>query len=456
MRRTSTWTPRLPDGPGRLHERLTAALADAIVTGELGAGEALPAHRTLAAGLGISVGTVTRAYDLLQRRGLARSEKGRGMFVASTAPSRPARVDLSVNLPPSILTTTMLSNLMSRVAGAVEADQFNSYAPAAGLPEHRATLARKLADGREMEVDPANLIITNGAQHGIFVALAAAPAGPVAIEALSYPGALRAARTMGRALVPVAMDAQGVRPDALRDVLEGPSAPRALYLMPSLQNPTGGTMDAERRAEIVAIAREHDLVLIEDDVYAVFAPRALPPLAQLAPERTFHVGSLSKSLAPGLRVGYLVAPPDRVEACTAWMQATQSMANPVSTLLMSQALGENLARSVEQSVRAEAARRTEVARALLGPWLAPQQNAGLHVWLPMETARARDVVLAAARRDITLAPPEAFMADPEAPESGLRLCLGTLPERDLRQALEVLAGLLSTEAEGALSLQPVV
>jgi DNA-binding transcriptional MocR family regulator len=96
-----------------------------------------------------------------------------------------------------------------------------------------------------------------------------------------------------------------------------------------------------------------------------------------------------------------------------------------------------------------------VARSLLGPWLAPQEHDGLHVWLPMPTARARDLVLAAARLNITLAPPEAFMADPEAPMSGLRLCLGTLSERDLRQALEIVAGLLSTEAEIALSLQPV-
>lgn len=377
------------------------------------------------------------------------------MFVANTAPARPSRIDLSVNLPPSILTTTMLSNLMSRVAGTVEADQFNSYAPAAGLPEHRAMLARKITDGRELDVDPGNLIITNGAQHGIFVAMAVAPAGPIAIEEMSYPGALRAARTMGRGLVPVAMDDQGVRPDALRAVLAAPSGPRAVYVMPSLQNPTGATMDAGRRAEIVAIAREHDATLIEDDVYSIFAPRALPPLAQLAPERTFYVGSLSKSLAPGLRVGYLVVPQNKVETCTAWMQATQSMANPVSALLMSQALSENLTKSVAQSVRAEAKRRTELARGLLGRWLAPQATEGLHVWLPMPTARARDIVLAAARLNITLAPPEAFMADPDAAMSGLRLCLGTLSERDLRQALEVLSGLLSAEAEVALSLQPV-
>lgn len=455
MRRTSNWVPSLPEGPGRLHERLTAGISDAILGGELAAGTALPAHRTLADALDVSVGTVTRAYDLLQRQGLARAERGRGMFVANTGPTRPQRIDLSVNLPPPILTTTMLSNLMSRVAGTVEADQFNSYAPPAGRLEHRAMLARLLTEGRTLELDPANLIVTNGAQHGIFIALAVLPEGPLAIESFSYPGALRAARTMGRPLVSVAMDDQGITPDGLRRALSTDPAPRSLYLMPSLQNPTGATMGPARRREIVDIAREHDIVLIEDDIYAVFAPPELPTLAELAPERTLYVGSLSKSLSPGLRVGYLAAPPDRVEACTAWIQATQSMANPVSALLMAQALTENVTKSVVRSIRLEAKRRTEIARDLLGAHMARQDHDGLHIWLPLPTAKARNTVLAAARFNIALAPPEAFMAHTDDRMSGLRLCLGTLPEQYLRQALEVVATLLSSDTEIDLALQPV-
>jgi DNA-binding transcriptional MocR family regulator len=455
MRRISSWVPDIPQGPGRLYERLTAGIADAILTGQIAAGTALPAHRTLAAELGTSVGTVTRAYDLLQRRGLARAEKGRGMFVAALAQTPATGYDLSVNLPPAILTTTMLSTLMSRVASTIDADQFNRYAPPAGRPEHRAMLAQTLNEGRMATLDPANLIMTNGAQHGIFIALASLPDRPLAIEALGYPGALRAARTMGRTLVPLAMDGEGVTPAALRSTLAAANPPRAVYLMPSLQNPTGATMGLARRAEIVAIAREHDITLIEDDVYSVFAPPELPRLVDLAPERVMYIGSLSKSLAIGLRVGYLVVPPDRIDSCTAWMQATQSMTNPVSALLMAQALGDGVTKSVAQSVRAEAQRRTAIARGILGKYMAPQPHDGLHVWLPMTTALARDVVLAAARHSITLAPPEAFMADPDARQTGLRLCLGAVSEHDLRKALAVIARLLSPEGDVAQSLQPV-
>ena len=464
MKLPSPWTPRLAPPPGLAHERLTAALAEDILAGVIPAGARLPAHRDLAYRLGISLGTVTRAYETLQRRGLANGQKGRGMFVnemavqegAQEGARESARIDLSVNLPPPVLTAPMLKALLGRVAEKVDARHFNAYEAPAGRPSHRSLLARRLADERGLAFDPTRLFVTSGAQHAIFVALASAPPGPVAIEEVTYPGALRAARMLGRELIPLAMDEQGVIPDALRAALARPDPPRVLYLMPSMQNPTGALMQAARRRKIAEIARAADLTLIEDDVYAVFAPARLPALALLAPERVFYIGSLSKSLAPGLRTGYLLAPVGTIEACNHWLQATRSMADPVSGLIMEQGLGEGLDRSVAQSIRAQAQARCAMARARLGPWLASQAIDGLHVWLPLPTARARDIVLASARRDILLAPPEAFMADPQAPDAGLRICLGNAEPAQLERALDVIAGLLTQTHEADLGLIPAV
>lgn len=455
MKRQSDWLPVLGPGKGRLHERLAEAISQAILSGELEPGAALPAHRSVANGLDLSLGTVTRAYDILQRRGLIRSEKGRGTFVAGRTPRRETGFDLSVNLPPPILTTKLLAGLMGRVAAGVDADLFNQYLPPAGLLEHRIPLAKAIGSGRSFEADPDRLMITNGAQHGLFVALAASSPGPIAMEEFTYPGALRAARTLSRPLVPIAMDSEGVRPDALHEALAAPDPPTTLYAMPSLQNPTGATMSRERREELVEIARRHDLFLVEDDVYSVFVTTDLPTLAELAPERTFHVGSLSKSFAPGLRVGHILAPLDRLDACLSWLQATQSMANPLSALAMAQGIAEGLTESVSKSIRAEAEKRCCLAREILGDALAPQDFDGLHVWAPMETDRARDLVMAAARRNITLAPPAAFLVNPQSTQAGLRFCLGTLSEDALVRTLKDLKELLSVRCDANLDFGPV-
>ncbi len=450
MKLQSPWTPRLAPIDGQAHERLSTALVEDILSGELGAGARLPAHRALAAALGLSVGTVTRAYATLQRRGLARSEKGRGMFVTAGAPRSHSRVDLSVNLPPPVLTSRMLADIIERIGTGIEADVFTAYIPAAGLPEHRLQLARTITDGRDLPVEPGQILMTTGAQHAIFVAFSSAPEGPVTLERFTYPGALSAARQLRRPLVPIRQDREGIVPEALEAALARPEPPRVLYLVPSLQNPTGVTMGESRRRAIADIARAHDLTVVEDDVYAVFAPRTLPPIARLAPERTLYVGSLAKSLAPGIRVGYLVCPPARLEAASECLQATHSMATPLTALLMQHCLAEGLHTSIARSIRAEASRRNRLARAILGESVAQTQMEALHLWLPMKTAKAREIARRAATMNILVPPPEAFMAEPAEEEAGLRLCLGNVPDAELGPALEILARLVREGASACL------
>ncbi|MCC6007335.1 MAG: PLP-dependent aminotransferase family protein [Rhodobacteraceae bacterium] len=442
MKQPAAWTPRLARIDGLAHERLAEALVEDIAAGLIATDARLPAHRDLAYKLGLSVGTVTRAYAVLQRRGLARSEKGRGMFVSAAPRAGDGRADMSVNLPPPMLTARMLAEMLGRVGAGIDATAFTAYAPPAGRTDHRVQMARAVGGMRRLELDPDRLLLTSGAQHALLLALAAAPPGPVAIEGLTYPGALRAAHALGRKLVPLPMDAEGLCPEALERALAGPEAPRILYLVPSLQNPTGATMGTSRRHRIAGLARAHDMTIIEDDIYAVFVPRDLPALAELAPERCLYLGSLSKSLAPGLRMGYLHCPPALVGPALRWLDATQSMAHPLSGLMMQYCLVEGLEGTVARSVRAEAGRRNRLARQILGEAVAPVQFEGLHLWLPMPVDRAREIVAQAGAEGIVLAPPEAFMADPGAQDAGLRLCLGNVAEAALPLALERLARIL--------------
>lgn len=446
----TSWTPRLAPGAGLAHERLSAALAEDVTAGRLSVGARLPAHRDVAARLGLSVGTVTRAYATLQRRGLARSEHGRGMFVLATPRRVPDRLDFSVNLPPATLTPRMLSDMLVAAAAALDPASFGSYSPPAGTPQDRQFLAAHLAASRGLKVEPGHLLLTSSAQHAISIALATAPPGPVAVEAFSYPQALIAARQQGRRLVPIALDEEGMRPDALEAALRAPEPPRVLYLVPTLQNPTGATMSEHRRARMVALARKHDLTVIEDDVYAVMAPAAGPSLAELAPERVFHASSFSKSLAPGLRLGYLACPPALVDPACNWLQATTCMTSPLSCALMRHAVSDGLLDSVATSIRAETARRHALALEVLGDAVFRTPLPSLHAWLPMGVSRARDIVRRAGQRNIQIASPLAFMADPGAPEAGVRLCLGNVAEAELRPALDIIGALVRDEAAARL------
>lgn len=447
MKLASPWMPRLAPGEGPPFERLAAALADDIAAGVIGAGDRLPAHRDLAWRLGIGVGTVTKAYARLEQRGLVKSRHGRGMFVPDS-PTIPARViDLSINAPPQMLSDRLLQATLSTLARRLDAGTFSAYAHPAGRPEHRRLMARWLAKGG-LDARPDRMLLTHGAQHALSLALALAckPGSLLLTEALTYPGALLAARQAGLTPVGLAMDEEGLRPDTLAEALgTSHGRHRVLYVTPTLQNPTATTMGPERRRALVHLCRAHDITLIEDDVYGIFAPAGSQPLAALAPERTFYVTGLSKVLSPGLRLGALVAPSDRVAEAEARLQASSTMAPALFAQIMEMWLTDGTAEAVAASIRADAARRSALAAQRLPKRPALQLGAGFHAWLPMPANEAERFVARAAMRGVALMPARAVMADPAGFHGGVRLSFGAPPVDQLAKALDILADLFVPE-----------
>lgn len=453
MRLISPWVPRLADLDAPLHERLAVALAEDLAEARVEAGARLPAHRDLAWRLGVGIGTVTRAYGVLERRGLVRSERGRGMFVAvGECPTRP-RIDLSVNAPPQVFADRLLAATFAALARDVSAEAFARYRPPIGDLEHRRTIARWLAEHR-FSAPVERLILTNGAQHALAVAFAvgAREGRRLVTEAVTYPGALTCARHAAMVTTAVALDGEGMRPDALDEALAGGTRTGhrgVVYVTPTLHNPTTATMGGGRRRDLVAIARAHDALIVEDDVYSLFTPPDLPTLAELAPERTIYVNGLSKTLNPGLRLGLLVAPPRLVEAAAAGLSATSSMAAPIACMVMERWVLDGTAASVGASIRREAATRSALAREILPGVVAPQAHAGFHVWLPMPPVAAERLARRAERAGIGVTPPSAVMVDPDDGPSGLRLCLGVPTRGDLERALAGLRDLIAGEEDRA-------
>jgi DNA-binding transcriptional MocR family regulator len=440
MRLVSPWIPRLSDEPGLAHQRLVTAVEEDIAGGRVPVGARLPAHRDLAYRLGIGLGTVTKAYALLERRGIVRSVRGRGMFVAGAEPNPGEIIDLSVNTPPQMLGDGILSATLAALAKQMDADSFGRYRPPAGSAEHREAMAHWLTAHR-LKIAADRLLLTNGAQHALAVALAtsAGIGGTVFTEALTYPGGILAARQNLQTLKAVALDAEGLLPDALAAAFCVHSGERrVVYLTPTLHNPTGATMSLSRRHEVIAVCRAHDAVIIEDDVYSLFTPAGLPALAELAPERTFYIAGFSKILSPGLRIGALAVPPDAIQAAQSYLQATSSMASPLMCAIMARWIGDGTARIVGEAVRREAAERMAMARAILGSRIQSEAGDGFHLWLPMSLAAAASLAQGAAARGVMVTPPAAVMVDADDRAAGVRLCIGAPSREDLMRALRII------------------
>ncbi|HLK23490.1 MAG TPA: PLP-dependent aminotransferase family protein [Caulobacteraceae bacterium] len=459
MQAQAQWRPRL-DGDGSLSDQIVAALAADIDSGRLAPDVKLPTHRRLAEILGVGIGTVTRAYMEAEGRGLVTATVGRGTFVASAAGARgdgDGVIDLARNLPPAGLAEAHLAEALARVRRRGDLGAHLDYAPpAGGFDAHRRAGARWLAETANFaDIDWRRLIVTAGAQQAIAIALLAAarPGTPLIVEAATFSGIKTLAASFGYELIGAALDAEGLTPEALDSAAA--RGARVAYVQP-LQNPTGRLMGLERRRAIVEVARRRDLMLIEDDLYAPYASELeRPPLALLAPERTFYVAGLSKSLAPGLRVGYC-APPvggDWQERCTGALRALAFGPPSFGALVATQWIEDGSAQTILDGHRRELARRTAAALDLLGDRVARPPNASAtHLWAPMSEIAAERAAARALRERVEVTPPSAPIVAASAGH-GLRLCLGGPSSMAaMQKALAIVVSVLSETADPTLEV----
>ena len=459
---TAPWTPALPEGDAPIYERLVEALRADVESGALPAGARLPPQRDLAHRLGLGLGTVTRAYVEAEKAGLVSAHVGRGSFVnAPGAIAGPRRRDGPINLAQNVAlnwpAARVIGETMQRLRRRPDLADHLDYAPAAGLERHRRAAAAWLARSAGFETaDWTRLVCCAGAQQGLALAFGAAvrPGDVVLCEASTFHGIKALATHAGYRLQGLAMDDQGVIPEALEEAARRTGA-RVVALLPTLQNPTGRIMSLARRQEIAAIARQLDLTLIEDDIYGAYAPGAPPPLAMLAPERTFHVSGVSKTLAPGLRAGFVLAPSDAaLERILDTMRAIAYAPPGFGMLIAGQWIEDGVADAILAEIREETAARVALARSILGDALAtPASPTVPHLWLPMDELEAERLAGRALRGGAEVTPPAAPIVEPGM-VTGVRLALGAASDRnELEAGLRIVAAALTDVEERA---RPVI
>jgi DNA-binding transcriptional MocR family regulator len=454
------WTPDLSRHGGPRYRAIASALHDDILSGRLAPGTRLPTHRDLAWRLQVTVGTVTRAYAEAERRGLIGGEVGRGTYVRDL--ERPADggfrsvvdtsgdvIDLSVNAPSVTLSMPAIRDAMAAVAARPDLATLLTYQHTVGSARHRSAAAAWLEHAAGVQVSADQIAIAGGGQGAMHLAMASVtrPGDVVLTEEMTYVGMKALSAHLGLRLVPVAMDQNGILPDAVEQACRQHGA-RALYVMPTLHNPTTATMPLDRRHALIEVARRHDLTLVEDEVYGFLLEQRPPALASLAPDITLFVSSASKNLAPSLRVGFLAMPAPLVDRAAAITRATLHDFGHFGASIAAELIESGAAHEVAVQRRAEIARRQAVARCILsGTDLSASHPAAPHLWLQLpEPWRREDFARELLNRGVKVTQADVFAAGRVTAPHAVRICIGTTDRTDQMQtALQRIASLLQAQ-----------
>lgn len=453
------WQPNLEGKSGPMYKRIADAISDSIADGELAERERLPTQRDLAYQLNISLNTVSRAYAEAIRRGFLDGEVGRGTYVRTVGPlpappllarldrSEDGPIDLSLNLPFAGASAKALSQTLDELKGSANLGSYLDYQTEGDQKRHAESGAVWI---RQTGLDASgdDVILTNGAQHGVLVALLAVtrPGDVLLTESMTYAPVMSMAQHLGLKLAPVAMDQNGLLPDAL-DAACRTTAAKTLYCLPTLHTPTTVTMTPDRREQIAEVAQKHNLAVIEDDVFGNLPPDRPPPLACYAPDHTIFITSVSKSLAPGLRVGYLHTPRKFRRSLRAAVSLSCWMPPPLMAEIASLWIEDGTAFRLNDFQRSEAQIRQRIAKRVLEAHSSVANPYAMHLWLLLPAHwRPGAYRVAAEKQGVKVLTSETFAVEQDDAQRAVRLCLSHEASRErVTDGLKILAGLLDQE-----------
>ncbi|MBN9673028.1 PLP-dependent aminotransferase family protein [Labrenzia aggregata] len=434
------WVPNIEAAEGPIYLAIADALEADIGGGRLSQGDRLPPQRELAYRLGVTLGTVTRAYGEAERRRLVKGETGRGTYVASKtqkvsplapAEDEPETCDLARNFAYPHLNPSLAEGLV-RMAGTPGIDRLNGFVPSEGLKAHRETGVLVFKD-YGLDADPARIAVTCGAQHGIQVTCQALfrPGDAIAVDGFTYPSIFSSLAGIGLKAAPVpslrgsdggfaAMDPEALARAARSHGLKG------VFLMPNMHNPTTHTMSEEERQDLVRVARDHDLKIVEDDPYTPFLTETLPAFGALAPERTASIASISKVCSPGSRIGFVHVPGPFGDTIRNKIGESTWMASPITAELIAGWVREGHLFKALRMKRKANRERFKMAESLLSPYRLQSGPNKVFGWLGLPEGADPDAVQAAlAQQKVSVLSSRYFQARDRAPAPYLRITFGS-------------------------------
>jgi DNA-binding transcriptional MocR family regulator len=416
-----------------------------IRSGKYPSGYKLPTHRQLATTEKIALVTASRVYSELEKMDLVSSEVGRGTFVKDAhyplgngidqPESQKDMLDLNFNSPLLPNQSKLLRDALRKLSNSPNLEAFLEYQPHAGRKQEREVIKNHLKK-RELEVCSEQILIVSGAQHGLAVSVMSLfePGDVIAVDALTYPGFKVLAETHRLELVPIPSTSQGPDLKALINICQKRNV-RAVYTMPTLHNPLGWVMDLTQRKHLIQIARQFQLTILEDAAYAFLVTNPPPPLAKLAPDITVYISGFSKSIATGLRVGYILTPLKWVTLMERMIRATTWNTASLLTTLTCQWIEEGVLDQLELEKRKDAIKRQNIVKQVFHdiPYLSHPNS--YYIWLPLpDEVRTDQVIVALLKQKISISGAQPYATTNHIPHA-IRLALASVPLDQLKASL---------------------
>ncbi|MEH6442639.1 MAG: PLP-dependent aminotransferase family protein [Oceanospirillaceae bacterium] len=436
------------------------ALEVAIANGDLTAGTKLPTHRALADQLNVSVQTVSNAYRYAEKKGVVNAWVGSGTFVSDYQLSKETEflliedrdvqgeaIDLSMAHP--VCTTQhkqLFNEALMKIAQSDTDILIRAARPVQGQAPHRLQ-AKKWLEQQKLSVEQDRIVLCNSASHGLMLALGTIvqPGELVACEDLVDHGLISRSRILNFKLLGLETDEQGIVPQAFELACQQHKI-KALCCTPSMSNPASAHMDLARRKAIAAVAKKYNVYIVEDDVYGALEPDRTPPLSSFLPELSFYITALTKTVAPGFRVGFLVVPRQFLQHAISLLAASSWMATPMLFEVASLWIKDGTLNRLIEFEQEEFAARQQIASTLLVDFTYQAHPNGMHIWLHLPQNWDADSFVASAQQsNILVTGYQPFTFGSSKQLKRVRLSLGKENSRNrVEYALQLLADILKS------------
>jgi DNA-binding transcriptional MocR family regulator len=423
---------------GPKYVAIVHAIEQAIRSGALRPGERLPSQRDLAQALDVDLTTVTRAYGIARDTGLIEGSGRLGSFVRNDArPQASGESEASgMIMPPQpafALLPDAIRTGLARLLRAGGVSPLLEYQPSGGgLHDRRQAAAALTARGMPTAED--EVVLAAGGQNALHAILSTAlsPGDGICAGRSVYPGLLALAARLGLRVIPLP---SGVDPEALETAAR--QGAKALYVVPTNDNPTTLTLPVETRQRIAQVAQHHGLTIIEDDAYGQLPAHPLPAIASFAPASTWHIASVSKILSPVLRVAFVRAPSaDQAQRLAADIHETAIMAPPLNAALVTAWLRDGTFHALVAAVRAEGVARQRIAAKHLAGLDYAAHAEGYHIWLRLPgDVSAAELAASLSPAGLSIVPGASFAADKADVEQAVRISIGGAMTHDRLHAL---------------------